>query len=485
MANGGDISHQPSAISHQPSAISHHALSELPKIVRDGLQRLYSMQHDDGGWGWWASGESDFWMSAYVVYGLAECRAAGFAVNADRLARGVRFLIENLNEPEGRCDTQAYMLYALTEAKRVGLNMEVAPAVQATLETVYRERDELNEYTKALLALTLHNLGDARAQVVVRNLEGFAIETEHGVHWGQRLWGWRWSEDQVETTATVLQALVRLAPEHRFIPKVVQWLVLNRQGNHWKSTRDTATAIYALVEYLAQAEELRPRFTAHVSLNGQRLQSFEVTTDNALTFQGTLTVEPEQLRHGDNVVEIAKDGAGSLYYTLFLKYYSLEEPIPASSNIVSVKRRYYQLIPSTTPPSPPLVKGGVGGVRQYHREPLEGPVASGDEIEVELKITSENEFDYMVFEDFKPAGCEPVDLVSGPSWGQVYAHRELGDEKVAFFISHLPQGETTLTYRLRAESPGDFHILPHQGGSMYVPEVRGSSEEGRLVIAEK
>jgi uncharacterized protein YfaS (alpha-2-macroglobulin family) len=56
---------------------------------------------------------------------------------------------------------------------------------------------------------------------------------------------------------------------------------------------------------------------------------------------------------------------------------------------------------------------------------------------------------------------------------------------VAFFISHLPQGETTLTYRLRAESPGNFHVLPHQGWSMYVPEVRGSSDEGRMVITEK
>jgi uncharacterized protein YfaS (alpha-2-macroglobulin family) len=134
-------------------------------------------------------------------------------------------------------------------------------------------------------------------------------------------------------------------------------------------------------------------------------------------------------------------------------------------------------------------------VRQYRREPLERPVASGDEIEVELKITSENEFDYVVFEDFKPGGCEPVDLVSGPVYppplksgegpGVGVAHRELRDEKVAFFISHLPQGETTLTYRLRAESPGDFHVLPHQGWSMYVPEVRGSSEEGRMVIMEK
>jgi len=42
---------------------------------------------------------------------------------------------------------------------------------------------------------------------------------------------------------------------------------------------------------------------------------------------------------------------------------------------------------------------------------------SGAQIEVELTLTSENDFDYVMFEDFKPAGCEPVELQSGYVWG--------------------------------------------------------------------
>ena len=34
-----------------------------------GLDRLYSFQHEDGGWGWWETDESHPFMTAYVVAG--------------------------------------------------------------------------------------------------------------------------------------------------------------------------------------------------------------------------------------------------------------------------------------------------------------------------------------------------------------------------------------------------------------------------------
>ncbi|HEY9508327.1 MAG TPA: alpha-2-macroglobulin family protein, partial [Verrucomicrobiae bacterium] len=45
-------------------------LAELDQITKAGLERLYDFQHGDGGWGWWKEGESDHWMTAYVVWGL-------------------------------------------------------------------------------------------------------------------------------------------------------------------------------------------------------------------------------------------------------------------------------------------------------------------------------------------------------------------------------------------------------------------------------
>ena len=61
---------------------------------------------------------------------------------------------------------------------------------------------------------------------------------------------------------------------------------------------------------------------------------------------------------------------------------------------------------------------------------------------------------------------------------------ELRDERVAFFATYLNQGEHTIRYRLRAEIPGRFSALPAVASAMYAPELKGNSDEIKLVIEE-
>jgi uncharacterized protein YfaS (alpha-2-macroglobulin family) len=113
-------------------------------------------------------------------------------------------------------------------------------------------------------------------------------------------------------------------------------------------------------------------------------------------------------------------------------------------------------------------------------------LTSGDIIEVELGVTSKNDYEYLAFEDYKPAGCEPVALRSGAGLGGgLIQNVELRDDRVAFFVSYFPQGFARLKYQLRCEIPGTFSALPTQGGSMYVPEVRANSEEWKVTIKDK
>ena len=51
-------------------------LKELEAITKQSLDRLYDFQHTDGGWGWWKDGESDHFMTAYVLWGMTS-RAPG------------------------------------------------------------------------------------------------------------------------------------------------------------------------------------------------------------------------------------------------------------------------------------------------------------------------------------------------------------------------------------------------------------------------
>src|SRR5262249_44742973 len=130
--------------------------------------------------------------------------------------------------------------------------------------------DQLNSYTRALLALSAHHLGNAeRAQALIRNLEnGVKIDRtpdtsiiQRGpqssnesvigtAHWGEDGIYYRWSDGGIEATAFALRALLAIDPQNKLIEPVTNWLIKNRRGAQSNNTRDTAITILALNDYL-------------------------------------------------------------------------------------------------------------------------------------------------------------------------------------------------------------------------------------------
>ncbi len=440
--------------------------AKLPDMVEKGLKRLYDFQHSDGGWGWWKNGDSQYYMTAYVVYGLAQAQAADFAVSQDVLRRGVDFLKDGLKSIK-ELDTKAYAIYSLTEAGVKDIEEEI--------EYLFSERDELNDLTRAFLALSLHNLGrGADAQLLIRNMEGYATLTDNTAYWGgkERRY-YRWSSDRVEATAYTLKAYLAIAPDHELVSKAVNWLVLNRRGSKWKSTKDTAAVIYALADHVRMTKELKANYVLEIYLNDNLYKIMEVTPENILDFPGTIIFPRNMIADGENTVRVEREGEGNFYYSIIFTYYTMEEDIPPSGYGLEIKREYFRLIPKLDRDNK-LV---------YDRIPLEGEVRSGDEIEVKLTIKADNDYEYLVFEDPKPSGCEAVEDTRDEYYWW-YSNKEVRDEKVVIFRTWLPAGEHTITHRLRAEIPGDFHVMPTLGYPMYLPEIRGTSAEYRLSIFE-
>ena len=97
-------------------------------------------------------------------------------------------------------------------------------------------------------------------------------------------------------------------------------------------------------------------------------------------------------------------------------------------------------------------------VEKYDRQELPdgASLKSGDLVEIELEIDSKNDYEYVLFEDLKAAGFEPVELRSGYNGNDLNAYMELRDERVCFFTRALARGKHSVAYRMRAEVPGKF-----------------------------
>ena len=474
---------------------------KLDDVTRKGIRRLADMQHGNGAWGWWKESSDDEFMTAYVIWGLAEAKGAGVRFDESMLKRGVAWLDRRLVESEERPDDQAWQLHALSAA--VEATGEKPSAVQRTaFANLWERRERLNAYTRALLTLTAVRFGEAdKAAVLARNLSGGVIRNDGTTHWGNDGLRYRWSSGGVEATAFVLRALLAVDLDHDLIDSTVRWLANNRRGSQWSNTRDTAIVVMAFTDFLERREELSSNLEYQVLVNGKKAGSGSFKAGSILD-PGLHRIDPALLRNGENRIEVRRTGGdGPMYYSAEATFFSQEEPVTAAGNEIDVARKYYGKQPYET-----LLAG-----TRYDSVPLDdgGTVTTGQEIEVVLTLTAKNHYEYLVFEDLKPAGFEAAGLVSGQQLTalrirpaaasidpagreeqdrlrqQVSVYQELRDRKVALFIDRLPEGIWEIRYRLRAEAPGRFHGMPVLGHAMYVPEIRCNGEEIRLEVEDR
>ena len=473
---------------------------KLADVTKKSMARLYDFQHADGGWGWWKEGSSDVFMTAYVVWGFAIARDAGLPVDEARVQRAWQWLDENLSEGKGDWNTDAWMLHAMS-----AWTAKPSANGRKAFDDVWENRERLTSYSRALLALTAHRFGDAqRAAVLVRNLENGAkidrtpdqsvlirggsstAETMATVHWGSDRFWWHWWDGPVETTAFVLQALVTIDPKHKYVEPAMNWLVKNRRGAQWSNTRDTAIAVLALNDYLRASGETLGDVSYEVSVNGRVIATKTLTAKDAIAAPSRFSVDPLILADTQQEIRIRRTGGRAdapLYFSAEARFVSLEDPVKAAGNELFVRREYFRLAPKPT-----LLKGVV-----YDRVPLgdRDSIKSGERVEVVVTIETKNDYEYLMFEDLKPAGFEAVELQSGHTLyatdkerRSAWVYQELRDRKVAMFIDRLQQGIWEIRYTLRAEVPGTFHALPLLGQAMYVPDIRANGDEVRVEVRE-
>src|SRR5208283_2021100 len=311
----------------------------LKKQVQAGLDRLYNYQHPDGGWGWWQSDDSHPFMTAYVLAGLSQAKAAGFDVKQDAIDRGRGWLKPYFDRSQKvKTDLRAYMAYALV------LSGTREPAV---LDSVWNQRSTLTAYGQALLGLAMLEVNDGRANELAKQLEADAKQDDSQAWWpsdNNYLMDF-YGNTTPQATAYALKLLNHADASSPLVPKAAVYLVSHRnEGYYWDSTEQTAMVIYGLTDYLERTQELKPNYNVEVQVNGKTVASGKFAAADALAPATMVTLDESQIAPEVNQVRIAKNGDGRLYWSARGEYYSNEAKVEDSGSFkLSVAREYYKL----------------------------------------------------------------------------------------------------------------------------------------------
>ena len=460
--------------------------ARLDRTLDEGIRELTSRQNEDGGWGWWPSltpnlsligsgVTSDDYITAYVVFGLSQARAAGVFVDDTVIQNGVNFLLAarpslEMLSSTWQLDRLAFHYYAVAQTGS-------GSAVPS--RSLYEIRNNLNPYAKAFLALTLaaYDPADERIDTLLSDLSSSAVRSATGIHWEGSDYKVN-LETPAFNTAVVIYALAQEDPASFILPEAVRYLMSARRvDGSWGSTYETAWSLLALTEVMKGTGELASDFGFSASLNGSPLLNGQAASGAQLTpVEATVPVS-ELYLDDPNALSLQRTGGpGRLYYAAHL---SLLRP---AEDVTPLNR-------------------GIGVERFYEAEDSTQLLTTSDLTTVRIALTLESDAYYLVVEDHIPAGAEILDInlktsqqgaesvdVRTPfagGWGWWYfADPQIYDDHIAWAADYIPAGTYELTYTLVLTHPGEYQVLPARAWEFYFPEVQGNSAGDLFVIEE-
>jgi Large extracellular alpha-helical protein len=447
-----------------------------PKKARATAQKtiyeLYKYQCGDGGFAFWAGEcytESPY-LTANVLHVMQRGEKLQYDVSKDVTKRAYDYLDTKLKEKrptnEGwwpaYTSWQAFAVKVLTEA---GRNEDS----HVTRLYSYIDRMPLFGISYLLDAMVSKGEKGARVDDLVRRLTN-AILPEGGSAHVEELTDpylmYFWNSN-VRSTAIALGSLTRHGESEQLVKQMVRWMMKVRRGGRWGNTQENVWAMESLVDYYRKYESETPDFTAVVKLGSDSMASDVFRGRSTLAKSHDVPMQQLMARPaGDTPVTFDRQGTGTLFYLMRLRYTPAGLLHDAMDKGFSVERKYSQKA-----------------------------FKAGDLIKVTLRIRNTKERRFVAVTDPIPAGTEPVeswfattatDLSAAQSkndaqggdwmsWWQHggFDHVERHDDRVNLFATRLSEGMHEFTYLVRATTAGTFITAPTHAEEMYEPEVFG------------
>ncbi len=454
-------------------------LAKVPDIARDSMARLATMQHADGGWGWWVYDKSDPFMTAFVLDGLKRAEAGGYKSYTIHTHQALQWAINYFEKgPPKKAGGDGWQrpeklgdkLYLLDSLVKFG-HPEEAVKVLPTLD--WRGADPTDLSIGVWLYDDLGPGFRARRNDLLAKLKSYAVTDGGATHWlGQ---GWSSAD---ANTAMAFTAFMRVAPDDPLADGVVRYLMQHRRDNMWDSTFTTGITLEGLDLYMRHLKPQVGKSQVDVLVNGRKIRTYALTPATLFDASYTLRVPVAELKSGANEVEFRQTGSGSSYYFAELKQYGAKtqevgyQPLKGLSITKS-----YRVLRATR-----LEDGSLKLLPSA--KPVDS-ADSGDILQCTLLIHSDLPRQFVMIEDPIPSNCRVTERDSvedSSEWNWWWCSLVQLDDRVALFARDLNAGDQTIKYTLRAEGSGLSRALPATVVNMYDSGQQASSAEAPLEV---
>jgi hypothetical protein len=430
--------------------------------MNDAIAHVLTHQNEDGGFGLWPSSESEGFLTAYGLWGLITAREHGYDVPDARVTRAIAYLRTHTGhgtDMHGQfndAETEPFAAYVLARADQGNRALSTSLASREA---------SLSRFSVALVANALGSDGSAplftaleRAEIAAR--DGKMID-EAGPA------GFMEYGSDLRATSSAVQALVAAGRTSEAEDLVAGILAARDPSGSWGSTYNNLWALYALSSFAEAVQERDGPATVTVTLGGENIGTVRVGGARSVE---RIVVSGDRLpAPGSRLTLALRTTSGTTArYSARLRYVPQISAQRAEEHGLRVTRD--------------LLDADTGRAVTTPRV--------GQLLRVRLTLHVEHAMQQVALTDRLPAGFEPVDtslatterraVERGETW--VWTHREIHDERVAYFANHLWRGTHRVEYLARANRSGEFVRPAPTTEAMYDPRIWGRGEIERVRV---
>ncbi len=470
-------------------------LNRMGNELDEAFNKLKKMQGTNGGFPWFSGMPDNRYITQHIAKGLGEMKQMNlitpkWETGWDEMrskamtyldAHMVEDYKELLKQKEKNSTLleklepsvlQIHYLYTRSFYPNEVLTGETKIAFDYYFKQAQKYWLSYSEYAQGLLALTCHRFGDATmAKKIVKSLANRAISSkEDGMYWKNNRWGYFWHQSPIETQALLINVFAEITKDTNTVEEMKIWLLRNKQTTHWKTTKATLAACYAL---LSQGYDLLGESRLlQVKLGGKPLEEIRELKPEAGTGYVKTVFTKNEITPEMAQLTITNPNRGVAWGAAYWQYFEQLDKITTARTDVEIRKQLY-------------IKEKSESGQQLNAITTDFPIKIGDEVVVRVEIRSLRDMEYVHLKDLRAAGFEPTSTLSEYKWqdGLGY-YQEVKDAAVNFFIAFLPKGTYVFEYSLRASHTGQFSNGITTFQCMYAPEFNTHSEGKRVIISQ-
>ncbi|RVU02969.1 hypothetical protein EOD41_03275 [Mucilaginibacter limnophilus] len=432
------------------------------------IKRLHELQTGNGGLAWFEGGQSNPYISAYVLAGFGQLKPIWaerqiVSGNQHRFIGGLFKYSADFHGAENK-ENELNQLYALSYWLAEYGTPQLKATANSLLTSHWTNADNKSLQQQALLIITTLRFTGAGSKLYeqalqqLESIRQLAIEDAgNGIRWKDVADAEEMSISAEETMAVLSEAF-EISGEYSEVPAgIVKWLLTTKQEEHWQTTKATAAAIQMLQK--SKGSAFSQSLVIETNINNKPLK----VNDDLLGGVPATVVRTEKQPQTITLKQQGNKAAGAITW----HYFAQANRLDTLNKAIKINKVFH-------------VRDNDGN---WQPLAVNTVLRAGDRVMVKLIIETSARLNYVHVNDPRAAAFEPEESSSGWKYGNGFSYyQSVRDTGLDIFTEILPRGISEISYELVVSHSGAFTSGPARLQCMYNPSMTAYGQSAKILI---